>query len=281
LARASHYKTQRSIDDFTFPALFARRMKAYCEKWGITPADVAPISVKAYKNGNMNPLAHMHAIKMPLERAQEASDKNPNFLSNEVLKPWLKTSDCSQVSDGGAALILASEEGLRKLGKTPADCVEVLSVSVAANNLAVDGDLTEVEAIRHAAQKALRGAKVTSADIQVAEVHDCFNIAELLTYEALGWAKAGEGHLIAKNGITDIDGKHPTNTGGGLISFGHPVGATGVKQVLEIYRQMKGKCGPYQVGGTNATQWPSTGLTVNMGGDDKTVVASVLTTKTL
>ncbi len=256
-------------------------MKAYCEKYGITPADVAPISVKAYKNGNVNPLAHMHAVKMTLENASVASDRNPNFLSNELLKPWLKPSDCSQVTDGGAALILASEEGLRKLGKSPADCVEVLSFNVAANNLAVDEDLTEMETIRFSTQKTLKAAGISSNDVQVAEVHDCFNIAEMLTYEALGWAKQGEGHMLAKNGITDIDGKHPTNTGGGLISFGHPVGATGIKQVLEVYRQMKGQCGPYQVGGTNQTQWPTTGLTVNMGGDDKTVVSSVLTTNTL
>jgi acetyl-CoA acyltransferase len=276
LARASDYPRQRGLDDFTFPALFARRMQAYCKAHGLTPADIAPVSVKAYSNGNLNPLAHMHAIKMSLEHAANPSDRNPNFLSNPDLKDWLKTSDCSQVSDGGAAMVLASEEGLRKLGINPSDCVEVCSYRVAADNLCVDGDILRMETVGHATQHALRSAKVNAADIQVAEVHDCFNIAEVLSYEAIGWAKQGEGHKLAKEGITDINGKHPTNTGGGLISFGHPVGATGIKQVLEIARQMKGKCGDYQIGGQDSSRWPSIGLTVNMGGDDKTAVASVL-----
>jgi acetyl-CoA acyltransferase len=275
LARASHYATQRGIDDFTFPALFARRMKAYCEAHGVTPADIAPVSVKAYANGNKNPLAHMHAAKMTLERAATANEKNPNFLGNPELNPWLKPSDCSQVTDGGAGLILVSEAGLKALGRSPADCIEVMSVTVAADALGKDGDLTEMGATAHAARKALAQARVSAADIQVAEMHDCFNIAEVLGYEAIGWAPKGKGHLLAKEGVTAIDGKHPVNTGGGLISFGHPVGATGLKQVMEVFRQMKGKCEGYQVGGADAARWPKLGLTVNMGGDDKTVVSSV------
>ena len=276
LARASHYATQRGLDDFTFPALFARRIKAYCEAHKVSPSVIAPVSVKAYANGNLNPLAHMHKVKMPLALAAEASDKNPNFLGNPDLKPWLRTSDCSQVSDGGAAMILASEEGLRRLGKNKADCVEVLSVSVAADALGKDGDMLALETTRHAARKAMAEAKVAAGDVQVAEVHDCFNIAEVLAYEAIGWAKTGEGYKLAADGVTTLTGKHPVNTGGGLISFGHPVGATGVKQVLEVFRQLKGQCGPYQVGGADTAKWPKLGLTVNMGGDDKTVVSSVL-----
>lgn len=276
LARASHYATQRAIDDFTFPALFARRMKAYCEKYNLHPADIAPVSVKAYMNGNLNELAHMHKVKLSMLQAVAASETNPNFLGNAELKPWLKTSDCSQVSDGGAAAILASEEGLRKLGKSPEDCVEVLGVGVAADALGRDGDLSQLELTTHAVRKTLAATKTKAADIQVAEVHDCFNIAEVMAYEAIGWAKPGHGHLLAKEAVTTLSGKHPTNTGGGLIAFGHPVGATGVKQVLEVFRQMKGQCGAYQVGGEDATRWPSLGLTVNMGGDDKSIVTSVL-----
>lgn len=271
LARASHYVRQREMDDFTFPALFARRMKAYCIAHGITPADIAPVSVKAYANGNLNPLAHMHTAKMTLEKASSASDSNPNFLQNPDFKEWLKVSDCSQVSDGGAALILCSSDGLRKLGKNPSDCVEIVSYAVAADNLTVDGDLLRMETSQHAIQKALKRANVNPKQINVAEVHDCFNIAEVLQYEAIGWAEQGKGHLLAKEGVTNIDGAHPVNTGGGLISFGHPVGATGVKQVLEVFNQMKGKCGDYQI--KNPV---NIGLTSNMGGDDKTSVASVL-----
>lgn len=271
LARASHYSRQRGLDDFTFPALFARRMKAYCEAYGVTPADIAPVSVKAYANGNLNELAHMHSIKMTLEQAATASDRNPNFLGNPELTNWLKVSDCSQVSDGGAALILASEEGLRKMGKSPADCVEVVSYAIGADNLTVDGPYTKMETSTFVAQKALQRANLTGSAIDVAEVHDCFNIAEVLQYEAIGWAKPGEGYKLAKDGVTNIDGKHPVNTGGGLISFGHPVGATGIKQVLEVYRQMKRQCGKYQI-----AKDVKIGFTSNMGGDDKTSVCSVI-----
>lgn len=279
LARASHYATQRQIDDFTFPALFGRRMKAYCTHYNLNPSDVAHVSVKAYANGNLNPLAHMHKVKMTLEQASVASDKNPNFLGNADFKAWLKVSDCSQVSDGGAGMILCSEEGLKKLGKNKNDCIEVLSATVATDDLTKDGSLIKSECTAYAVQKALGAANIKAADINIAEVHDCFNIAEVLAYESIGWAKPGEGTRLAKDGVTHITGKHPTNTGGGLISFGHPVGATGVKQVLEVFRQMKGQCGAYQVGGSQASSWPTMGLTVNMGGDDKTVVSSILTSK--
>merc|ERR1712000_302233 len=116
-----------------------------------------------------------------------------------------------------------------------------------------------------AAKRALARAGVKPSELEVAEVHDCFTIAEILMYEALGIAKYGEGKILAREGHTTLEGKIPVNTGGGLLSFGHPVGATGVKQILEIYRQMKGKCGAYQL-----TRRPQLGLAVNMGGDDKT-----------
>jgi acetyl-CoA acyltransferase len=107
--------------------------------------------------------------------------------------------------------------------------------------------------------------------VQVAEVHDCFTIAELLMYEAIGWAEPGAGIDLVLSGRTSLEGDMPVNTGGGLVAFGHPVGATGVKQAAEIYRQMKGLCGDYQL-----PRALHTGLTVNMGGDDRTVVSLVL-----
>jgi acetyl-CoA acyltransferase len=135
LARASHYARQRKLDEFTFPALFARRMKAYREAHGRSEKDIAHTSVKAYANGNLNPLAHMTKVKMTLENASVASDRNPNFLANPELKPWLKTSDCSQVSDGGSAVILVSEAGLAAMGKKPSDVIEVLASEVSTDNL--------------------------------------------------------------------------------------------------------------------------------------------------
>jgi acetyl-CoA acyltransferase len=271
LARASHYATERGIDDFTFPAILARRAKAYKEKYGITDRDLAHFSVKAYGNANRNPLAHMHAQKMTLEQAATASDTNPNFLSNADLKPHLRMSDCSQVSDGAAAIVLASAAGLKKLGRKATDCTVIASYGFATNPLGQVQDFLRLDTAAAAAQEALRDAGIAPKDVNVAEVHDCFTIAELLMYEAVGWAAPGKGMELIHSGRTTLEGDLPVNTGGGLVGFGHPVGATGVKQAAEIFRQMKGLCGDYQV------QRPlKTGLTVNMGGDDRTVVSLVI-----
>merc|ERR1712125_124910 len=112
----------------------------------------------------------------------------------------------------------------------------------------------------------LAKANVRPSDLEVVELHDCFALTELLLYEAIGLAEPGKGIDLLRSGATSIDGKLPVNTGGGLLSFGHPVGATGIKQVLEVFKQMKGQCGDYQIAKT-----PELGLTVNMGGDDKSV----------
>ena len=271
LARAADYKRQRGIDDFTFPALFAQRIKALHERAGLTDEDLAHLAVKAYANANRNPLAHMTAAKMSFEHAASAHDRNPNFLGNQDLAPYLKVSDCSQVSDGATALFVVSEDGLKKLGLTEADAVEIVGTGHAVASLFEDGDPTELSTVRKAIHKAYASAGVGVGDIDIAEVHDCFTVAELLSYEAMGLAKKGEGKHVAAEGLTRIDGKLPVNTGGGLVGFGHPVGATGVKQPLEIFRQMKGRCGDYQV-----PSQPRIGLTANMGGDDKTVVSLVL-----
>ncbi len=271
LATASHWESERDLDEFTFPATFARRSKAYRQKYNVSEADMAHVVVKAYANANKNPLAHMKTVNMTLENASAPNDRNPNFLANEDLHDFLKVSDCSQVSDGGAALILATEEGLKKLGKTPADCIEVLSYGHATAALGKVTDFTSFDNGKASIAEAYRDAGISANDIQVAEVHDCFNIAEILMYEAMGLADAGKGAQFAKDGHSSLTGKTPVNTGGGLMAFGHPVGATGVKQLLEIYRQMKGQCGDYQL-----SSIPTTGFTSNMGGDDRTTVSLAL-----
>jgi len=268
LARAAHYRRQRGIDDFTFPALFAARIKAYREAYGLTDEDLAWFAVKAYANANRNPLAHMKAARCTFEHASKAYDKNPNFLGNAELAPYLKVTDCSQVSDGASVMVLASEAGLARLGRSMSDCAEIVGKGHAVSSLYEDGDPTELTTVKAATSAAMADARIGVSDLNIAEVHDCFTIAELMTYEALGLAPKGEGAKVAREGRTNIDGELPINTGGGLVGFGHPVGATGVKQPLEIFRQMKGRCGDYQVNGQ--LNW---GLTSNMGGDDKTVVS--------
>ncbi|MFQ5600651.1 MAG: hypothetical protein ACE5G2_08855, partial [Candidatus Krumholzibacteriia bacterium] len=193
LARAAHYETQRSCDPFTFPCLFARRAKAYRETFSVSEEDLGRVVVKAYSNANKNPHAHMREVKMTLENASAASDKNPTFLENNEYRDFLKVSDCSQVSDGASAVILVSEEGLQQLGKRPADAVEIVAYGHATSPLDEETDPLDLSTTRHAAQEAYRDAGVGTNDIGVLEVHDCFSVTELLMYEALGFAEKGKG----------------------------------------------------------------------------------------
>ena len=271
LARAAHYRRQRPIDDFTFPALFARRNQHFLQSGAGTEEDLGRVAVKAYSNANRNPLAHMRTVKLDLATASAAGDANPTFLANADLAPWLKMSDCSQVSDGAAALVLVSEDGLRRLGKSPSDASEIVAQSVTTGSLFTDGPLGSLDTTATAARRAYGAAGVRPSDVKVVEVHDCFTITEILMLEALGFVPAGQGVGPVREGRTAIDGDLPVNTGGGLVGFGHPVGATGVKQILEIHRQMHGLCGDYQV-----PNRPTVGLAANMGGDDKTAVVTIL-----
>ncbi len=270
LARAAHYATQRSIDPFTFPCLFARRTKAYREKYKLSEQDLARVVVKAYDNANKNPNAHMHAVKMTLENASTASDRNALFIENKEFRDFLKVSDCSQVSDGASAVILASEAGVKKLHKRAEDTSEIVAYGHATAPLEEMADPLFMHTSHAAAQEAYRDANVGPRDIGVAEVHDCFSITELELYEALGFAERGRAIDLVKDGTVMLDGRLPVNTGGGLIAFGHPVGATGVKQALEIFKQQKGLAGGYQIKGR-----PTWGLAANIGGDDRTAVVTV------
>ena len=269
LARASHYANEREIDPFTFPCMFARRTKAYMEKFGGKLEDLAPVVAKAYANANRNPNAHMRAVTMTAEQAARPSDANPTFLTNPEYKDWLKVSDCSQVSDGACAILLASEEGLAKLGKGAERAIELISYGVGAGPLGDVDDYTKMGITQSAANQAYLSAGWNATDPQVAEVHDCFSITEVLLTEALGFCAPGEGIGFAADGNTQIDGKIPVNTGGGLMAFGHPVGATGVKQAYEIFRQMNQLCGDYQMPNV-----PERGIAANMGGDDRTCVVT-------
>ncbi len=268
LARAADYSRQRGIDEFTFPALFAQRTKAYRDRFGVSEEDIGRVAVKAIGNANKNPNAHMRTREMPLELAAKVGERNPCFLANEALSPYIKMSDCSQVSDGASALLLVSEAGLVALSRVEADVAEIAGTGHAVSSLYEDGDLSQLGTTQIAVGRAYAEAGIGSSDVGVAEVHDCFTVTELMMVEAIGLADLGQGGALTRDGATALNGKVPVNTGGGLIGFGHPVGATGVKQPLEIFRQMKGRCGDYQVDG--APRW---GITANMGGDDKTVVS--------
>ena len=270
LARAAHYPTERGIDPFTFPCLFARRMRAYCERHRLTPEAIAPVVVKAYGNAARNPYAHMRAFRMTLEHARTASDTNPRFLENPEYREWLKVSDCSQVSDGASAAVLMSQRGMSLYGIRRERAVEIAAYGHATSSLSGQRDPTSLTTTAAAAREAYRDAGVGPGDVGIAEVHDCFSIAEIQMYEALGFADEGEGIRLVDDGTVELSGRLPINTGGGLMAFGHPVGATGVKQAVEIHRQMLGLAGDYQV-----PTRPALGLAANMGGDDRTAVVTI------
>jgi acetyl-CoA acetyltransferase len=271
LARASDYKAQRSLDPFTFPCLFARRAKILKETGAITDDDITKVVVKAYSNANRNPRAHMRSFKMSAAHAGCASDKNPQFLQNEEFKDHMKVSDCSQVSDGGAAIILCSESALARLGKSAEELVEIVSYGHATGAISGPEDFTKLEITELAASRAYQASGLKPSDMGVAEVHDCFAVTEILMLEALGFADYGKGAELVRSGATEIGGQYPVNTGGGLIAYGHPVGATGIKQVVEVSNQILGRCGDYQL-----KDAPKIGITANMGGDDRTSVVTIL-----
>jgi acetyl-CoA acyltransferase len=232
--------------------------------------DLSLVVVKAYDNASKNPNAHMRAFKMTPEHARSASDKNPRFLENPQYKDWLKVSDCSQVSDGASAAVLMSQRGLSMCGIGRDQAIELTAYGHATAPLGGERDYTAMTTTAAAAREAYRDAGVGPGDLGIAEVHDCFSVAEVLMYEALGFAGPGKGIDLVKDGTVSLAGRLPINTGGGLIAFGHPVGATGVKQSVEIWRQMKGLAGDYQV-----ARRPAVGLAANMGGDDRTVVVTI------
>lgn len=180
LARAADFQRQSEIDDFLFPALFARRVKAYIERYpSCTMDDVAAVAVKAYANGNLNPKAHMHTRQLPLEKAKIS----PKFLSNQEYKSYLRIADCSQVSDGGAAAIFMSKEGMRRYGISPSNAVEVVASDQGAGDLWADPeDLTELTSAKAVVSRMLSTVKVTPQELDVAEVHDCFAVSELLMF---------------------------------------------------------------------------------------------------
>ena len=270
LARAAHYATQRAYDAYTFPCLFARRAKAYRQTYDVSEEDLGRVVLKAYSNANKNPHAHMRTVQMTLERAATVSEKNPRFLENRKYRDYLKLSDCSQVSDGASSVVLVSEKGLDQLGKSREDAVEIVSYGHATAPLDEVPDPLVLSTAERAIQEAFQDADVGPEDIGVVEVHDCFSITELLLYEALGFAERGRALDLVRDGATNLDGRLPVNTGGGLMAFGHPVGATGVKQALEIFKQQKGLAGEYQI-----ENRPKYGAAANLGGDDRTAVVTV------
>ena len=232
----------------TFPALYAMMAVAHMHKYGTTREQLAQVAVKNHLNGSKNPLA-----QFPFKVSVEA------VLSSVLVSDPLRILDCSPITDGAAALILCSLEKARKLKKP---FVRIVGSGQASDTIALSSrkDFCWIESTQIAAQKALSMAGRKVEDIQLFEVHDCFTIAEIMITEALGLVKKGQGGKAVEDGLTAIGGKFPVNPSGGLKAKGHPVGATGVAQAIEVVKQLRGEAGERQVKGAKR------GLTQNMGG---------------
>ena len=238
----------------TFPALYALLAKRHMHEYGTTEEQMAQVSVKNHKNACLNPNAQF----------QRAISLKDVMDSGYVASP-LKLLDCSPITDGAAALILCETEKAKQLTERP---VEIIASAQASDTLALASrkSLTELNATKVAAQNAYKQASVKASDIDFAEVHDCFTIAEILAIEDLGFFKKGEGGKATEEGKTALNAEISVNTSGGLKGKGHPVGATGVAQAIEAYLQLRGNADKRQVKDAQL------GLTHNVGGSGATAV---------
>jgi acetyl-CoA C-acetyltransferase len=268
LASASHYDTE-VINGATFPGLYALLASRYLYETKAKEEDLHAIAIKNHKNAILN------------EKAMFRREINLEDFKVEVASP-LKLLDCSPISDGSASLILTTENYAKQLGVdyVKLECIEMATSSI---SLAKREDLLVLDSAKKASEKAYKKAKFKAKDIDIIEVHDCFTIAEILNLEASGFAKRGEGYKIIRSlepydEINKreapipylIDGKKLyVNTSGGLKAKGHPVGATGAAQVVEIVNQLLGKCGKRNVN-------PRIGATLNIGGSGGSAVFSIL-----
>ena len=244
--------------------------------YGASEADLAQVAWKNYAHAKLNPLAQMRDADLTLDCASQVSDKNPSVA------PPLKVSDCSQITDGAASVVLVSGKYLEKIGR---DKNKTARLRWLRSHRPIICRSTRkmrltFSTARKAAMKAFGMANLKPRDVQGAEVHDCFSITEIVAYEILGLAESGKGVELVKSGATALpqvrnqkSGKLPfeipVNTGGGLIADGHPVGATGVRQVFDAYQQLTEQAGARQI--ENVKKF----LTFNMGGSLTTSVAMV------
>lgn len=245
----------------TLPALAGMFTRLYMEKYGVTARHLAMVAVKNQNNALLNEFAHLHQ-KISIEGILDSPEAMTN---NPYVAEPLRFFDCCPVSDGGACVILASEEIAKKMKKP---LIRLAGIGQATDTHAVHEreDPTELLAVRRAAKQSFKMAKVKPSDVNVAELHDAFTILEIVESEEVGFFKKGEGHLALERGETGLNGKLPINPSGGLKGKGHPVGATGIGQAHEIILQLRGAAEKRQVKNARI------GFTCNFGGFGNNVV---------
>lgn len=269
LAGAAYYQKERKDGyAFFFSGIFATRAGAYYQAFG--EAVARPAMAMWYEQSILN------ARKNP--KAQEYQNTSKDLLALGMTPPdakrfvpYLNNFDCSKVSDGASSLIIASAEGLKKLGINLNDAVEIIGIGEAEADITqAPQDLTALTTTAIAAKKALEQAGVSKDDLAVLELHDCFTISALLAIEAIGYAEKGKAAAYILEGNTRSDGKLPINLSGGLGGFGHPTGATGVRQLVDLVQQFTGKAA------NQITLKKPLGMMISMGGNDKTVTGIVV-----
>jgi acetyl-CoA C-acetyltransferase len=241
----------------TFPGLYAMMARRHMYDFGTTEDQMAMAAVKNHHNACLNPCAQ-YQMEITVD----------DVLKSAPVDSPLKLLDCSPITDGAACLILAPAENAKQYTDTP---ILVEGTGQASDTLCLHGrsTLTGLRGTVDASRIAYKMAGVGPNDIGFAEVHDCFTIAEIMAIEDLGFCKKGEGGKVTEEGETSIGGRIPINTSGGLKGKGHPVGATGIAQAVELVLQLRGEAGKRQVGGTEI------GLCHNVGGSGGTVVVHV------
>jgi len=271
LAYAGWFKKRKKGHAYFFPGQFSDRAGAYFEKYDRDRArkGLAQWYANAIENARLDPTAqefhNTHPDPYGLSLKSEPNGK--------IFVDHLNFMDCSKVSDGASGIIITSEEGLKRIGIAKKDTVEVIGYAQVIRDITEDPkDLTELTAIKTAIKNVFDKTGLTIDQIGTVELHDCFSIAGILTVEALGLAKAGEGCDFVANGHTKRNGMIPMNTTGGLIGWGHPTGGTGVHQAVTIWQQLTGKAGDAQI---NISADRPYGMTINMGGDDVTINAII------
>ena len=257
---AASYMPEEGGRGLTFPGIFAQMAQTYFERYGDQSDALATIAAKNHANGARNPLAHIRK-DLGFDYCRNVSEKN------KMVAPPLKVSDCSTVADGAAALIIAAPE----VALTFPKAVTFRATQQVNDFLPMSRrDVIDFAGPKEAFARAYAEAGVNVNDLSFAEVHDCFTIAELLSYEAMGLAAPGQGGRIALDGVTKIDGRLPVNASGGLKAKGHPVGATGVSMHVMAAMQLTGRAGELQLPN------PQLGAVFNMGGSAVASYVSLL-----
>ncbi len=249
-----------SYNGITFPGLYAMIANAHMEKYGTTRRQLSLVAVKNHENALKNPLAQ-YRMKVTPEAVE----------GSVMVADPLHILDCSPITDGAASVIIAPVELAKEKFKDHR-IVKVAGIGHATGTIALHSreDLTYLDVVAKAGERAYKMAAVTPKDIQFAEVHDCFTIAEICELEALGFCEKGEGGKMTEKGETKPDGRIPVNVSGGLKAKGHPVGATGVSQIIELVEHIRGEAGERQLKNANI------GLAQNLGGSGGSSIVTIL-----